>query len=83
MLNFYTQAELDQLFVLPKLYISSAGANVVVSWPTDTGFILESTSTLSPPSWAPVMDSATVVGLRNILTVAARGGPKFYRLRQP
>ena len=78
-----TQTEMDQLLVLPKLNISRSGGNVVVSWPTDTGFVLESKSVVSPASWTPVLDSATVVGLRNYLTVPAAGGAKYFRLRQP
>ena len=83
LMEYYTQTELDNLLTLPKLAISSAGANALLSWPTDTGFILESTSSLSAPSWTPVMDPAVVGGNRNTLTVEATSGLKFYRLRQP
>ena len=55
---------------------------VVVSWSTDTGFVLEATSTLSPAGWSPVLASATVVGARNNLTVPV-AGTRYYRLRQP
>ena len=81
MMNDYTQAQLDQL-ILPKLTITATGANALISWPTDTGFVLEATSTLSPASWSPVLASATVVGTRNNLTVPV-AGTRFYRLRQP
>src|SRR5262249_29739345 len=85
MMNDYTQEQLDQL-LQPKLYITSAGGNAVVSWPTPAaggaGFILKLTSILSPPaSWTPVQAPATIVGTRYNLTVAA-SGTKFYRLRQ-
>jgi len=83
LLNDYTQAELDQLILRPKLTISLAGTNVLVSWPTDTGFVLDSTSSLSPASWTPVQTPAALVGSRNILTVPATGGNQYYRLRQP
>ena len=82
LLNDYTQEELDQLILQPKLSISRAGANAVVSWPTAaSGYVLESSSSLSSPGWTTVMDSATVVGPRYNLTVAPTG-TTFYRLRQ-
>ena len=83
LLNDYTQTQLDQLFVLPKLSLSVAGASAVLSWPINTGFVLESTSSLSSPNWTPVMAPATVVGLKNNLTVSAGAGMAFYRLTQP
>jgi hypothetical protein len=83
LMDAYAEAQLDNLLTLPKLAISSAGTNAVLSWLTDTGFILESSSSLVSPSWSPVMDPAVTVGNRYTHTVAATGGQKFYRLRQP
>ena len=81
MMNDYTQEQLDQL-LQPKLYITLAGGNAVVSWPTaPCGYVMESTSSLSSPSWTPVPDPATIVGTRYNLTVAPTG-TKYYRLRQ-
>ena len=84
LLNDYTQEQLDQL-LQPKLYISPSGGSVVISWPTSaSGYVLESTTSLSPTSWTPVMDGidpATLVGNRYNLTVTPVG-TKFYRLRQ-
>jgi hypothetical protein len=86
LLNDYTQEELDQLFVnqRPRLTINLAGTDALLSWPVSAvGFVLESTSTLSPPSWVPVTPPApVVVSNRNTVTVAATG-TQFYRLRQP
>ena len=86
-MEFYSQTDLDGVFInneWPKIGTSLAGTKAVLAWPTAAvDFVLESTSTLSPPSWTRAMDSAVVVGSRNTLTVAATGGPKFYRLRQP
>jgi hypothetical protein len=83
LLNDYTQEQLDQLILQPKLSIAPAGTNAVVSWPTAAcGFVLESTSSLSPPSWTTVMDSPAIVGTRYNLTVPATG-TTFYRLKQP
>jgi len=82
MMNDYTQEQLDQMILQPKLYIAPAGANVLVSWPTTaSGYALESTSTLSAPSWTPETATATIVATRYNLTVAP-AGTKYYRLRQ-
>jgi hypothetical protein len=84
LMNDYTQEQLDQL-LQPKLYISPSGGGVVISWPTSaSGYVLESTTSLSPTSWTPVMDGidpATLVGNRYNLPVTPVG-TKFYRLRQ-
>ena len=81
MMNDYTQEQLDQLILQPKLYIATAGANVVVSWPTAACSVLESSPSLSSPIWTTVMDPATIVGTRYSLTAPAIG-TKFYRLKQ-
>jgi hypothetical protein len=82
LLNDYTQEELDQLILHPKLGIVRSGASVVLSWPgAASGFVLESTSSLTSPSWTAVMDSAAIVGSQYNLTVAP-AGTKYYRLRQ-
>jgi len=64
----------------PAARISSivAGSNLRLSWPASlTGYTLESTPSLSTPSWQPV---GGVVG--NCATVPISAGPRFYRLRQ-
>src|SRR5580765_5811973 len=82
MMNDYTQDQLDQVILQPKLYITASGGNVTISWPTTaSGYDLESTSSLSAPSWTPVSDAATIVGTRYNLPVAP-AGTKYYRLRQ-
>ena len=82
MMNDYPQDGLDALIVQPKLYINNTGGNVKLSWQTTaSGYRLESTSSLTSPSWTPVPDSATIVGTRYNLTVGP-AGTKYYRLRQ-
>ena len=94
LMDQYTQGELDQILLnpgssppppLPKLSVSLAGKNVVVSWPASaSNFVLESTSTLSPPNWAPDTSSGVaVVGDQATVTIVAASGTKFYRLRKP
>jgi len=82
LLNDYTQEQLAELILQPKLYIANAGTNVVVSWPTTaSGYRLESSGSLTSPSWSPVMDSATIVGTRYNVPVTP-AGTRYYRLRQ-
>ena len=82
MMNDYPQDVLDQIILQPKLDISPAGGNVAVSWPmAASGHLLESTSSLTSPSWTPVMDAAAIVGTRYNLTVAPTD-TRYYRLRQ-
>ena len=61
LMDQYTQDELDQILLKPspgpnpKLAVSRAGNKALVSWPTSaTGFVLESTSALSPSNWTLV-----------------------------
>ena len=86
LLNFYTQTDLDQLLInpLPKLGISLGALNTaVLSWPVAAaGFGLESTSSLSSPSWNPVTTPPVVVGDQSTVTINTSGGSAYYRLRQ-
>jgi len=88
LMEFYSQTDLDGLFInpRPKLGISIAGTQAVLSWPTSAvDVLLESTSTLTPPSWTPVTTPPPVViGDQNTVTldvVASRSA--YYRLKKP
>jgi hypothetical protein len=62
----------------PTLSISAAGGSVTISWPLAvTGFTLESTDSLTAPSWSPVGGVAN-----NSVTITVSAGNKFYRLHQ-
>jgi hypothetical protein len=68
LMEFYSQTDLDGLFISPKpiLGVTLAGTNAILSWPTSAiDFGLESSSTLSPPSWAPVTTTPVVIGDRS------------------
>jgi hypothetical protein len=83
LMNDYTQAQLDQLALQPKLYVSAAGGKAVVSWPINAGsFVLEAAPSLSQASWSPVQTPAVVAGTRYSLAVTPAGA-QYYRLRQP
>ncbi|HVY70271.1 MAG TPA: hypothetical protein VHH73_10110, partial [Verrucomicrobiae bacterium] len=60
-----------------KLTIAAAGNGVVVSWPlAATGFTLESSPSLTSPTWTAVTGVAN-----NSVTITATG-TQFYRLRK-
>lgn len=67
-----------------ELTIALAGTNVVLTWPVNTnGFVLQSTTSLTPPaSWSTVSPAPTVVGAENVVTNAVAGAQMFYRLSQ-
>jgi hypothetical protein len=62
----------------PTLSIGAGAGSVTISWPSAvTGFTLESTDSLTAPSWSPVVGVAN-----NSVTITIGAGNKFYRLRQ-
>ena len=62
----------------PRISFSLAGNQLTLTWPSDvTGYSLESTLSLSSPSWTPV---GGVVN--NSVTVTTSPGNKFFRLRK-
>ncbi|MDW8308316.1 MAG: LamG-like jellyroll fold domain-containing protein, partial [Verrucomicrobiales bacterium] len=66
----------------PQLGIMLAPPNVVLSWPaTATGFTLESTTSLSAPSWSPAGTPAQI-GDRFYVTNVLSGSTRFYRLKK-
>lgn len=69
----------------PKLSIASAGANAIISWKvsSDPGpaFILQSTPSLSSPSWSGA-GSPVASGSNYIVTNPATSNAQFYRLKK-
>jgi uncharacterized repeat protein (TIGR03803 family) len=73
----------------PQLTITPAGANVVVSWPTNvsgfdySGYILQSTTQLGASAvWATNSPTPVVINGQNTVTNPISGLQKFYRLIQ-
>jgi hypothetical protein len=68
---------------LPQwLRAARAGNNAVISWPTNaTGFVLQSSDTLSPANWVNVASPVVVVGSEKTVTSRLAGTNKFFRLR--
>jgi uncharacterized delta-60 repeat protein len=73
-----------RLEVRPLLKIQrSANTNFVMSWPTNfPGFTLETSTNLTPNSWSTVSPAPALTGTNNVVTNAASGPTRFYRLRQ-
>jgi uncharacterized delta-60 repeat protein len=61
----------------------SANTDVVLSWPTNfTGFTLEANTNLNTTVWSGVSPAPAVSGTNNVVTNAAGGSARFYRLRK-
>jgi uncharacterized delta-60 repeat protein/uncharacterized repeat protein (TIGR01451 family) len=67
----------------PALTITRVGNNVRLSWPTGTGFQLQTADSLAPANWTDVSVAPQVNGGQNVLTLSAPGRVQFYRLRLP
>ncbi|HWH70230.1 MAG TPA: choice-of-anchor tandem repeat GloVer-containing protein, partial [Candidatus Sulfotelmatobacter sp.] len=76
------------LSLLPQLTITTSGAQVVLTWPTNlVGFAAEftlqsSTNFVFPGAWTPVSPKPVVINGLNTVTELISDGPKFYRLSQ-
>ena len=68
----------------PRLSITLTGTTVVITWPQagSSGFYLEGTQSLSPPSWAALNVLPLPVGSDYQVTLAASGEGLFFRLRK-
>ncbi len=67
----------------PELSIKISGGNLVLSWPASaTGFVLERTTSLTPPAWTEVTVPAPVtVGDQKTVTLPLSSGSEYFRLR--
>ena len=66
----------------PALGLSNANGSLQISWPSDpSGFVLESSPTLSPPNWTPVGGSPTLTNGRYIQSIPITGTNEFFRLQ--
>ena len=66
-----------------KLAIIPSGANVILTWPTNTaGFPLQSATNLSAAVWSAVSPAPVIVNGQNTVTNPISGTQMFYRLSQ-
>ena len=79
-----TRNHIARLDVRPLLRIQhSVNTNFVLSWTTNfTGFTLETSTNLTTNSWVTVSPAPSLTGTNNVVTNAASGPTRFYRLRQ-
>ena len=70
--------------LLPELTLNTAGASLVLSWPTNfAGFTLQSTTNLGPSAiWTSNSAAPLVVDGLNTLTTPLSGTQQFFRLSQ-
>jgi hypothetical protein len=81
--NDETYALAWEFFAMP-LHITPTGTNVVLTWPIyPTGFILESTASLSPANWSTNLPAPVVNNGTNQVTVSTANSATFFRLRRP
>ena len=77
-------AFLTQLAATPQPLLNiqrSANTNVVLSWATNfTGFTLEANTNLNTNVWSAVSPAPVVSGTNNVVTNAASGPEKYFRL---
>ncbi len=67
----------------PQLIIVAAGANVILTWPTNaTRFTLQSTTNLIPQVWTTNFSGPVVVNGQYTVTNPISGTPQFFRLSQ-
>jgi hypothetical protein len=67
---------------LPALTTVPSGNTLLIFWPVNpSGFVLETTTGLSPANWVPVTIQPFPIGNQNLLPVQMSGTNTFYRLR--
>jgi hypothetical protein len=60
----------------PVLKIARSGNNVIISWSNGPGFVLQSSASVSSPSWSNL-------GTQNPQTIPIAAGPQFFRVVRP
>jgi hypothetical protein len=68
-----------------SLNAAQSGTNVVLTWPIyPTGFVIETTTSLTPPIvWNPLNATPTVTNNQNDVTVSTANASQFFRLQRP
>lgn len=76
------------IYVLPEtpptLAIETDGNQVLLSWPVSaTGYILESTPSLTPAAWTAVFAAPVAADITQTVTWNLSNTNQFFRLRLP
>ncbi len=84
MLSTYSGATVTINPGAPEVAFSPSGSGFDVSWPASaTGFLLESSPSLTNPVWTPVNGSPVTTGDQVTLHVASGEAQGYFRLRRP
>jgi hypothetical protein len=68
----------------PSVGMLNFGTSLLISWPTSpSGFVLETSGSLLPGSWAPAPGSPLQFNGQNLQSVPFTGANQFFRLRFP
>ena len=66
----------------PVLGLTQSGGFILVFWPVSApGFVLETSSSLSPADWTPVPDPPIQIGGEYLESIQITGTNQFYRLQ--
>ena len=81
--GFWSLVSVVQTAGLPNLAISSAGSNVIVSWPNTGSYTLQQSANLAAGNggWTTSGYTITTVGGTNHITIPAPTGNLFFRLQ--
>jgi hypothetical protein len=67
----------------PALQVSYSGGSVQLAWPTNvTGYVLESTPTLTSPNWQNPPEPVGQTNGQNVVSVPASETSRFFRLKK-
>ena len=67
---------------VPQLGITNQSGSLSLTWPAEpSGFILESSGSLSPANWVPVSDSPTLINDQYVLSISITETNQFFRLQ--
>lgn len=73
----------NSLVILPRLNLSRAGQNMLLSWPTNAdAFSLQSAPALNPTAWSNAPQARQVSGTNFSVTVPMAGPGTVYRLTE-
>lgn len=67
---------------VPQLGVTSQSGSLSISWPAEpSGFVLESSTNLSPANWVPVAASPVLTNNQYIQSMPITGTNQFFRLQ--
>jgi hypothetical protein len=80
--GFWSAAATPSGPTAPQMSISVSGQEIVISWPSpSTGFTLQQNTSLNPAAWEAVQQTINDNGITKSITLSARTGSMFYRLK--